>query len=74
MATKTPADRAASLPTGVTPLLTLPQLAAYYGVSTWVIRQWMKRGCPTEPTAFRGQRFDLARVKAWVAEAAITAA
>jgi phage terminase Nu1 subunit (DNA packaging protein) len=70
MATKTLADRVASLPPGLSPLLSLPQLAAYYGVSTWVIRQWMKRGCPTEPTAgLRGQRFDLDRVKAWVAEA-----
>jgi phage terminase Nu1 subunit (DNA packaging protein) len=64
--------REAALPPGVTPLLTLQQVADYYGVSDWTVKQWVRRGCPTEPTNFRGKRFDLERVKAWVAEDAKT--
>lgn len=66
--TMTLAAREAALPPGVKPLLTVQQLADYYGVSDWTVKQWVKRGCPVEPTNFRGRRFDLDRVKAWVAE------
>ncbi|NUR65983.1 MAG: hypothetical protein HOQ47_09490, partial [Streptomyces sp.] len=30
--------------------------------------EWVKNGCPTEPTKFRGRRFDLVKVAAWMAE------
>lgn len=63
------ADRAEILrPTGVTPLLTTAHLMARYGVSNWTVNEWVKNGCPLEPTAFRGRRFDLEKVEAWMAE------
>lgn len=66
MATHTLAERADILrPTGVTPLLTTAQLMARYGVSNWTVNEWVKAGCPLEPTAFRGRRFDLERVRDW---------
>jgi phage terminase Nu1 subunit (DNA packaging protein) len=66
MATQTLAERVDILrPTGVTPLLTTAQLMARYGVSNWTVNEWVKAGCPLEPTAFRGRRFDLDRVRAW---------
>ncbi|TBO60056.1 hypothetical protein EYS09_08690 [Streptomyces kasugaensis] len=68
MATTTERAKALSS-TGLTPLLTTDQLAAYYGVTRWLINEWVKRGCPVEPTAFRGRRFDLARVKTWTSSA-----
>ncbi|MCQ6250858.1 terminase small subunit [Streptomyces malaysiensis] len=69
MATQTLAERAETLrPTGLTPLLTTAQLMARYGVSNWTVNEWVKRGCPVEPTPFRGRRFDLECVKAWIAE------
>ncbi|MEU9792945.1 hypothetical protein AB0E27_20345 [Streptomyces sparsogenes] len=69
MATQTLAERAETLrPTGLTPLLTTAQLMARYGVSNWTVNEWVKRGCPVEPTPFRGRRFDLERVKAWITE------
>jgi phage terminase Nu1 subunit (DNA packaging protein) len=75
MATKTLADRAATLaPLGITPLLNQEQLEAYYGVSNWTVNQWIQRGCPVEDTPFRGRRFDLDRVKAWVSADANSAA
>ncbi|WKV74256.1 terminase small subunit [Streptomyces sp. PCS3-D2] len=61
---------------GVAPLLTTAQLMARYGVSNWTVNEWVKDGCPVEPTAFRGRRFDLDAVRAWMAErqpAALTA-
>jgi phage terminase Nu1 subunit (DNA packaging protein) len=62
-------------PTGLAPLLTTEQLQALYGVSNWTVNEWVKRGCPVEPTPFRGRRFDLERVQAWIAaEHATTAA
>lgn len=62
------AARAETLrPTGLTPLLTTAQLMARYGVSNWTVNEWVKNGCPVEPTAFRGRRFDLASVQAWMA-------
>ncbi|MFB6813061.1 hypothetical protein ACFCV8_00740 [Streptomyces sp. NPDC056347] len=52
---------------GLTPLLTTAQLQARYGVSNWTVNEWVKAGCPVEPTAFRGRRFDLDKVAAWMA-------
>lgn len=54
-------------PVGMTPLLTTAQLMARYGVSNWTVNQWVQQGCPVEPTAFRGRRFDLDTVRAWMA-------
>ncbi|MGA5424576.1 hypothetical protein [Streptomyces lavendulocolor] len=72
MATQTLAERAEVLrPTGVTPLLTTAQLMARYGVSNWTVNQWVINGCPVEPTAFRGRRFDLQKVEKWMAKAAL---
>ncbi|MBL1107390.1 hypothetical protein JK361_22750 [Streptomyces sp. 5-8] len=69
MATQTLAERTEILaPTGLSPLLTTAQLMARYGVSNWTVNEWVKAGCPVEPTAFRGRRFDLAAVQAWMAE------
>lgn len=74
MAKKTLAERADALPQGITPLLTMAQLQAYYGVSDWTVRQWMKAGCPTAPIAVRGVRFDLNAVRAWMADGTAHAA
>lgn len=52
---------------GVAPLLTTAQLMARYGVSNWTVNEWVKDGCPVEPTRFRGRRFDLDKVTAWMA-------
>lgn len=69
MATQTVADRAAILrPSGLTPLLSTEELAAYYGVKRWTVNEWVKAGCPVAPIAMRGRRFDLDDVKAWHAE------
>lgn len=54
-------------PVGLTPLLTTEQLMARYGVSNWTVNQWVQNGCPVEPTAFRGRRFDSDAVRAWMA-------
>ncbi|MFI1472094.1 hypothetical protein [Streptomyces wuyuanensis] len=71
MATQTLAEREEILrPTGVTPLLKTGELMAHYGVSNWTVNEWVKDGCPVEPTKFRGRRFDLDKVRAWHAEAA----
>jgi phage terminase Nu1 subunit (DNA packaging protein) len=73
MATQTLAERTEILaPTGLSPLLTTAQLQARYGVSNWTVNEWVKNGCPVEPTAFRGRRFDLAKVEKWMAERAAT--
>lgn len=62
------ADRTETLrPTGLAPLLTTKQLMARYGVSNWTVNEWVKDGCPVEPTAFRGRRFDIGHVQAWMA-------
>ncbi|AAR29693.1 terminase small subunit [Streptomyces phage VWB] len=67
MATQTLAERADILrPTGFAPLLTTAQLMARYGVSNWTVNKWVQEGCPVEPTAFRGRRFDPDRVAAWM--------
>jgi hypothetical protein len=68
MATQTLAERTEILaPIGLSPLLTTVQLMARYGVSNWTVNEWVKTGCPVEPTAFRGRRFDLAKVERWMA-------
>lgn len=76
MATQTLAERIETLrPTGLSPLLTTVQLMARYGVSNWTVNEWVKRGCPVEPTAFRGRRFDPDAVRQWMArEAQVEAA
>lgn len=67
MATHT--ERTAALAeAGLSPLLKQSELEAYYGVSNWTVNEWIKKGCPVEPTPFRGRRFDLAAVRAWVAQ------
>ncbi|MFE9372315.1 hypothetical protein ACFYM2_21445 [Streptomyces sp. NPDC006711] len=69
------AERAETLrTTGLAPLLTTAQLMARYGVSNWTVNEWVKNGCPVEPTAFRGRRFDLEAVRTWMAERAQLAA
>lgn len=74
MATQTLAERTETLrPTGLSPLLTTAQLMARYGVSNWTVNQWVQRGCPVEPTAFRGRRFDPAAVRDWMASQSDTA-
>ncbi|TXS23119.1 hypothetical protein EAO70_04940 [Streptomyces sp. adm13(2018)] len=71
MATQTLADRTEILrPAGIAPLLTTAQLMARYGVSNWTVNEWVKNGCPLEPTAFRGRRFDLDKVRDWMAKQA----
>ncbi|MEU1122169.1 hypothetical protein ABZ371_00915 [Streptomyces sp. NPDC005899] len=54
---------------GVAPLLTTAQLQALYGVSNWTVNKWVQDGCPVEPTKFHGRRFDLDKVRAWMAAA-----
>ncbi|WP_327246590.1 MULTISPECIES: helix-turn-helix transcriptional regulator [unclassified Streptomyces] len=62
------AERTETLRTvGLAPLLTTAQLMARYGVSNWTVNEWVKDGCPVEPTRFRGRRFDLDKVAAWMA-------
>lgn len=62
-------ERAAALSNvGLSPLLKLHELQAYYGVSNWTVYEWIKRGCPSEPLPGKGRRFDLDRVRAWIAE------
>ncbi|OPG03060.1 hypothetical protein B1R27_30035 [Streptomyces sp. GKU 895] len=60
-------------PTGLSPLLTTAQLMARYGASNWTVNRWVQKGCPLAPTAFRGRRFDLAKVEEWHAENATDA-
>lgn len=75
MATQTLADRTEILRSvGISPLLTTEQLMALYGVSNWTVNEWVKAGCPLEPTAFRGRRFDVDKVRAWMAEQATATA
>ncbi len=69
MASQNLAERTEILaPNGLMPLLTTRQLMARYGVSNWTVNEWVKQGCPVEPTKFRGRRFDLTKVEAWMAE------
>jgi hypothetical protein len=62
------ASATTQLPDGVKPLWKQPQLEEYYGVSNWTVNQWIQRGCPIEPTAFHGRRFDIDKVRAWMAD------
>lgn len=65
------ADRRAVLrEAGLTPLLKQAEVQAYFGISDWTVNQWVRSGCPVEPTPFRGRRFDLERVKTWISETA----
>jgi hypothetical protein len=75
MATQTLAERTETLrPTGLSPLLTTAQLMARYAVSNWTVNEWVKKGCPVEPTSFRGRRFDLDAVRQWMADQSTDAA
>ncbi|WP_330339358.1 hypothetical protein [Streptomyces sp. NBC_00557] len=75
MATQTLAERSETLrPTGLSPLLTTAELMARYGVSNWTVNKWVQRGCPVEPTVFRGRRFDPDAVRSWMAKEAGVAA
>lgn len=64
----TKAERIAELPAGLLPLLTQPQLETLYGVSDWQVLKWIRQGMPVEPFAGRQKRFDVTRVRAWMAE------
>ena len=69
MPAQTLAERTETLaPTGLSPLLTTAQLMARYGVSNWTVNQWVIKGCPVEPTAMRGRRFDPQAVRDWMAK------
>lgn len=61
----TKAERRAPLPAGLIPLLTQKQLETYYGVSDWIVLQWIQKGLPVEPFDGRGRRFDLDKVRNW---------
>lgn len=69
----TKSERITELPDGLLPLLTMPQLETYYGVSDWQVLQWIKRGMPVEPFTGRQRRFDLNKVRAWMADDSSTA-
>ncbi|MFE5628434.1 hypothetical protein [Streptomyces sp. NPDC056543] len=60
-------DRLAPLPAGLLPLLSQPQLETYYDVSDWTVLKWIREGLPVEPFAGGGRRFDLEKVRAWMA-------
>ncbi|MCI3153187.1 DNA-binding protein [Streptomyces sp. GB4-14] len=75
MTAQTLAERAEILaPTGLQPMLTTDQLRAYFGVSLWTVNEWRKNGCPMERIPGGRRRFNLADVKAWLAEQAEDAA
>ena len=52
--------------TGLTPLLTTQQVAAYYGVDRATVNRWVRRGLPTAPVRIAGRRFNLTAVQAWM--------
>lgn len=71
--TRKKSDRRVPLPAGLLPLLTQGQLETYYDVSDWTVQKWIEAGMPVERLQNTGQkkeirRFDLAEVKAWMAE------
>jgi len=69
MASQTLAERAEILaPTGLTPLLNTDELRAYFGIGLWQVNQWRQKGCPMERMPGGRRRFNLAAVKAWLAE------
>lgn len=61
-------ERFTTLPAGLLPLLSQPQLETYYGVSDWTVLQWIEKGLPSRPFPGRQKRFDLVEVEAWMAE------
>lgn len=65
----TKAERITPLPAGLSPLFTKDELATYFRVSEWTVRQWVKAGCPTVPMDLEGARerlrFELAEVRQW---------
>jgi len=64
----TKAERRAPLPAGLIPLLTQKQLETYYDISDYTLLQWIDKGLPVEPFGGRGRRFDLDKVRDWMAE------
>jgi phage terminase Nu1 subunit (DNA packaging protein) len=75
MATQTIAERTELLASaGIAPLLNTEQLMAHYGVSNWTVNEWRKKGCPVERLPGGIRRFDLAQVRAWLAEQSENAA
>jgi hypothetical protein len=60
-------ERVAVLPAGILPLLTQREIETYYGVSDWQLLQWIKQGLPVEPFPGRMRRFDLNKVRSWMA-------
>ncbi len=62
------ASRRAPLPAGLIPLIDRRQLETYYTVSPYQVQKWIDAGLPTEPFNGRGDRFDLNKVRAWMAE------
>lgn len=62
------AERRAPLPAGLLPLVDQRQLETYYDVSPWQVQKWVEQGLPQEPFAGRGRRFDLNKVRTWMAE------
>ncbi|ABD94174.1 unknown [Streptomyces phage mu1/6] len=54
------------------PLLQQQQVQAHYGVSDWTVNQWVRKGCPVVRLPNGHRRFDLAEVKAWMAEQSAT--
>ncbi|MFF2954295.1 hypothetical protein ACFVVU_23495 [Kitasatospora sp. NPDC057965] len=50
------------------PLLKQVQVEEHYGVSDWAVNQWVRRGCPVEYLPNGHRRFDLDKVRAWMAE------
>ncbi|MFC8491835.1 hypothetical protein ACFUJU_13730 [Streptomyces sp. NPDC057235] len=61
-------DRLTVLPAGLVPLLSQREIETYYGVSDWQVLRWIEQGMPVEPFAGRQRRFDLAKVRDWMAE------
>ena len=61
-------DRLTVLPAGLVPLLTQREFETYYGVSDWQVLKWIREGMPVEPFAGRQKRFDLDKVRDWMAE------
>ncbi|WP_129307949.1 hypothetical protein [Streptomyces sp. L2] len=61
-------DRRVALPGGLLPLVDQQQLETYYDVSDWQVLKWLREGMPEEPYAGRGRRFDLNKVRDWMAK------
>ncbi|MFE6866056.1 hypothetical protein ACFVFS_05830 [Kitasatospora sp. NPDC057692] len=51
------------------PLLKQRELQEHFGVSDWTVNSWIRRqGCPVEYLPNGHRRFDLDKVRAWMAE------